>query len=162
MEQVSREYSLNAMWNDQSKWARIVKTYAKLGPEELMHYFENIYNYTRKRLITEIRLQRPTFNLDQESLQGVIRCVLEERQLVDDLPIVPEDCVGGILDFRDERDLQRIQYGRDGRADGALPPGVPPVRQTSRYSPRGDDGEHLEEETHSMFEANGYTAMLQA
>ncbi|OAR01823.1 hypothetical protein LLEC1_00664 [Akanthomyces lecanii] len=162
MEQVSREYSLNAMWNDQSKWARIVKTYAKLGPEELMHYFENIYSYTRKRLITEIRLHRPTFHLDQESLQGVIRCVLEERELVNNLSIVPEDCEGGILDFRDARDLQRIKYGRDGRADGTLPPGVPPVHQISRYSPRGDDGENLEEEMQSVFEVHGYATMLQA
>ncbi|KAJ3481613.1 hypothetical protein NLG97_g7781 [Lecanicillium saksenae] len=162
MEKVSREYSLNTMWNDQSKWARIVKTYAKLNPEELMHYFENIYSYTRKRLITEIRLQRPNFNFDQESLQGVIRCVLEERQLADNLPIVPEDCAGGILDFGDERDGQRIEYGRDARSDGTLPPGVPPVRQFSRYSPRGDDGEYLEEEMHGLFEQHGYTTMLQA
>ncbi|KAM3565741.1 hypothetical protein MY1884_000050 [Beauveria asiatica] len=162
MEQVSREHSLNAMWNDQSKWARIVKTYAKLSPEELMHYFENIYSYSRKRLITEIRLQRPTFSLDQESLQGVIRCVLEERQLVDNLPIIPEDCEGGILDFGEGREAQRLEYGRDGRADGTLPPGVSPVRQFSRYSPRGDDGEFLEDETHSVFEAYGYTAMLRA
>lgn len=163
IEQVSREHSLNEMWNDQSKWARIVKTYAKLNPEELIHYFENIYSYSRKRLITEIRLQRPTFCFDQESLQGVIRCVLEERHLVDSLPIVPEDCEGGILDFGDERDEQRIEYGRDGRADGTLPPGVSAVRQFSRYSPRGDDGEYLEEELHSnVFEMHGYTAMLRA
>ncbi|ATY63157.1 F-box domain [Cordyceps militaris] len=162
MERVSREYSLNAMWNDQSKWSRIVKTYAKLSPKELMHYFENIYSYTRKRLITEIRLQRPTFNFDQESLQGVIQCVLEERQFVDSLPIVPEDCEGGILDFGDERDEQRVKYGQDGRADGMLPPGVLPVRQFSRYSPRGDDGEYLEDELRSVFEVHGYSAMLQA
>ncbi|XWW93269.1 hypothetical protein V2A60_001201 [Cordyceps javanica] len=162
MEKVSRQYSLNTMWNDQSKWARIVKTYAKLSPEELMHYFENIYSYTRKRLITEIRLQRPNFSFDQESLQGVIRCVLEERQFVNDLPIVAADCQGGILDFGDERDAQRIEFGWDGRADGTLPPGVPAVRQFSRYSPRGDDGEYLEDEIHNAFEVHGYTAMLQA
>lgn len=163
MEQISREHSLNAMWNDQSKWARIVKTYAKLNPEELMHYFENIYSYTSKRLIAEIRLQRPTFNFDQESLQGVIRCVLEERQLADNLPIVPEDCEGGILDFGDGRDERRQEYEGDGRADGTLPPGVSAIHQFSRYSPRGDDGEFLEDEMHhNLFEVHGYTAMLRA
>ncbi|OAA65070.1 hypothetical protein ISF_04480 [Cordyceps fumosorosea ARSEF 2679] len=162
MEKVGREHSLKTTWNDQSKWARIVKTYAKLGPEELMHYFENIYSYTRKRLIAEIRLERPTFTFDQESLQGVIRCVLEERQLVDNLPIIPGDCEGGILDFDDERDVRRMDFEQDGRVDGTLPPGVPAVQQFSRHSPRGDDGEYLEEELHSVFDVHGYTAVLQA
>ncbi|KAH6990391.1 hypothetical protein BKA56DRAFT_609998 [Ilyonectria sp. MPI-CAGE-AT-0026] len=145
---VDRPQSLMTGWNDQSRWGRIVKTYAKLGPKELMHLFENIYSYPRKRLITEASLHHPNFTLDQESIQIAIRCALDERQWLDRMPSLAEDGAGGVIDFDDERDGERLTFCGDARPDGSLPPGVRYVRSFSQYSPRGDDGSYLEEPQH--------------
>lgn len=110
-----------------------------------MYYFENIYSYPRKRLLTEIRLQHPNFTFDQESIQVAVRCVLDERQWLDKVPSLAEDSAGGIIDFDDERDHERAMYGSDGSPDGALPGGAKFVRSYSQYSPRGDDGSYLED-----------------
>lgn len=142
---MDRAQSLADSWNDQSRWSRIVKTYAKLGPKELMYYFENIYSYPRKRLIAEIRLQHPTFTCDQESIQVTIRCVLDERRWLDKVISLAEDSAGGVIDFDDERDRERVMYGNDGSPDGSLPEGAKFVRSYSHYSPRGDDGSFLED-----------------
>lgn len=131
---------------DQSHWSRIVKTYAKLGPKDLMYYFENIYSYPRKRLISEIRLRHPNFTFDQESIQIAVRCALDERQWLDKVPSLAEDSAGGIIDFDDERDDERLLYGKDGSPNGLLPPGSKFVRSLSQYSPRGDDGSWLEDQ----------------
>lgn len=140
---------------DQSRWSRIVKTYAKLGPKELMYYFENIYSYPRKRLINEIRLRHPNLTSDQESIQVAVRCALDERQWLssstssssssNQVPSLAEDSRGGIVDFDDERDGERALYGQDGSVDGGLPRGLKFVRSFSHWSPRGDDGGNLEE-----------------
>lgn len=131
-------------WNDQSVWGRIVKTYAKLGPQELLYYFDNIYSYPRNRLINKIRLEHPSFTLDQESIQVAIRCALDERRWLDNAPSLAEDCGGGIVDFDDERDGERAGLKDDASPDGSLPPGSTFVQTLSRYSPRGDDGSYLE------------------
>lgn len=110
-----------------------------------MHYFDNIYSYPRRRLITEIRLQRPNFAFDQESIQCALQCALTERRLWDPAPSPAEDSYGGIIDFDDERDDERVLFGSDASPDGALPPGLKAIRSQSRYSPRGDDGSHLED-----------------
>lgn len=145
MDELDRGQSLSTSWNNQSRWGRIVKTYAKLGPEELLYYFDNIYSYPRKRLLTEIRLQRPNFTFDQESIQVAIRCALDERQWQDNVPSLAEDSAGGIVDFGDERDDERLQFGDDASPNGSLPIGSRPMQSHSRYSPRGDDGSCLEE-----------------
>lgn len=110
-----------------------------------MHYFDNIYSYPRRRLITEIRLQRPNFTFDQESIQIALQCALTERRLWDQSPSPAEDSCGGIIDFDDERDEERVLFGSDASPDGTLPHGLKAIRSQSRYSPRGDDGSHLED-----------------
>ena len=145
VEHKGRGHSLANGWIDQSSWGRIVKTYAKLGPKELMHFFDNIYSYPRRRLITEVRLQLPNFTFDQESIQIAIRCALDERQWLTRGPSLAEDSFGGILDFDDERDDEREAFGNDASPDGSLPTGSGFVRSYSQYSPRGDDGSYLEE-----------------
>lgn len=150
VETMGRGYSLSTSWTDQSRWGRIVKTYAKLGPKELMYYFDNIYSYPRNRLITEIRLQYPNFTLDQESIQMAIRCALDEREWLARVPSLAEDSVGGIIDFDDERDDERVTYGGDGSPDGSLPRGSKFVRSQSMWSPRGDDGSYLEDHARQM------------
>ena len=111
-----------------------------------MYFFDNIYSYPRKRLITEVRLQDPTFTFDQESIQIAIRCALDERCWLDNMPSLAEDSVGGIVDFDDERDRERLAFGGDASPDGSLPPGFKYARSFSRYSPRGDDGSCLDEQ----------------
>jgi hypothetical protein len=140
-----RGHSLAHGWTDQSRWGRIVKTYAKLGPKELMHYFDNIYSYPRQRLITEVRLQLSNFSFDQESIQVAIRCALDERQWLAKGPSLAEDSIGGIIDFDDERDDERLAFGSDASPDGSLPPGSRFIRSYSQYSPRGDDGSYVED-----------------
>ncbi|KAK7414743.1 hypothetical protein QQX98_006427 [Neonectria punicea] len=142
---VDRPQSLMTSWNDQSRWSRIVKTYAKLGPDQLIHLFENIYSYPRKRLIVEASLHHSNFTVDQESIQIAIRCALDERRWLDRMPSLAEDSVGGIIDFDDERDDERVTFCGDASPDGSLPPGLKFVRSFSQYSPRGDDGSYLEE-----------------
>ncbi|EQL04126.1 F-box domain protein [Ophiocordyceps sinensis CO18] len=144
VEAVGRSQSLATSWNDQSVWGRIVKTYTKLGPQELLYYFDNICSYPRNRLINEIRLDHPSFSFDQESIQIAIRCALDERRWLDTAPSLAEDDGGGIVDFDDERDSERAGLGDDASPDGSLPPGLKFVQTLSRYSPRGDDGSHLE------------------
>ncbi|KAF7563107.1 hypothetical protein G7046_g1043 [Stylonectria norvegica] len=145
IESVDRPQSLLTGWNDQGRWSRIVKTYSKLGPRELLYFFENIYSYPRNRLITEVQLQYPNFTHDQESLQIAIRCALDERSWLDNMPSLAEDSAGGIIDFDDERDAERLVFGGDASPDGSLPPGRRFTNSFSRYSPRGDDGSYLEE-----------------
>ncbi|KND92701.1 hypothetical protein TOPH_02620 [Tolypocladium ophioglossoides CBS 100239] len=145
VEAVGRSQSLATSWSDQSRWGRIVKTYAKLGPEELLYYFDNIYSYPRKRLIAEVQLQHPSFTFDQESIQIAVRCALDERQWLDGDPSLAEDGGGGIVDFDDDRDNERLALEGDASPDGSLPPGTRFVQSYSRYSPRGDDGSLLEE-----------------
>lgn len=151
IDSVDRAQSLTDSWMDQSRWSRIVKTYAKLGPRELMYYFENIYSYPADRLIREIRAAHPTFTFDQESIQVAVRCALDERDWLSAsssraVPSLAEDGRGGIVDFDDERDGERAVFGTDGCGDGGLPEGISFVRSFSQWSPRGDDGAGLKEE----------------
>ncbi|KAG6032362.1 hypothetical protein E4U41_007237 [Claviceps citrina] len=142
---ISRGHSLITSWNDQSHWGRIVKTYAKLGPKELLYYFNNIYSYPRKRLITEIQLEHPSFTFDQESIQIALRCALDERNWMEKGVNLAEHGAGGIIDFDDERDEDRIRLQNDASPDGGLPQGSKYLTSYSRYSPRGDDGSLLDD-----------------
>ncbi|KAF4980062.1 hypothetical protein FZEAL_3843 [Fusarium zealandicum] len=142
---VDRPESLLRGWRDQSRWGRIVKTYCKLGPKELMHLFDNIYSFPRKRLLTEVRLLQPNLTFDQESISVATQCVLDERQWSSNMPSLPQDGLGGVLDWGDERDAERAKFGGDGSPDGSLPGGGRPQRSSSHYSPRGDDGSYLED-----------------
>ncbi|KHN97809.1 F-box domain protein [Metarhizium album ARSEF 1941] len=145
VEDVGRSQSLATSWNDQSHWGRIVKTYAKLGPEDLLYYFNNIYSYPRKRLITEIQLRHPNFTSDQESIQIAIRCALDERSWLDKMVNLAEHDAGGIIDFDDERDEDRLRLQGDASPTGQLPEGSRLIQSYSRYSPRGDDGAFLDD-----------------
>ncbi|KAF9761157.1 hypothetical protein IL306_003935, partial [Fusarium sp. DS 682] len=142
---VDRPESLTRGWMDQSRWGRIVKTYCKLGPKDLMHLFENIYSYPRKRLITEARFLQPNLAFDQESISVSTQCVLVERQWALNMPTLPLDGLGGVIDWDDERDAERVKFGSDASLDGALPGGATMRRSFSHYSPRGDDGSYLED-----------------
>ncbi|KAJ4200381.1 hypothetical protein NW767_007445 [Fusarium falciforme] len=140
-----RPESLSRGWRDQSRWGRIVKTYCKLGPKELMHLFDNIYSFPRKRLIVEARLLQPNLTFDQESISVAIQCVLDERQWSLDMPSLPQDGSGGVIDWDDERDAERVKFGGDASPDGSLQGGARLLRSSSHYSPRGDDGSCLED-----------------
>ncbi|KOS18446.1 hypothetical protein ESCO_001045 [Escovopsis weberi] len=142
----SRESSMNGGFVDRTCWGRIIKTYAKLGPEEMMHYVKNICSFPRTRLIRDIEDRHPNFTVDQESIQVSIRCVLEERLWLDSPPSFPDDSVGGIIDFDDERDDERVARGDDASADGWPPGWLGSKLSASRslYSPRGDDGHDAE------------------
>ncbi|KAH7158867.1 hypothetical protein DER46DRAFT_371255 [Fusarium sp. MPI-SDFR-AT-0072] len=142
---VDRPDSLARGWRDQSRWGRIVKTYCKLGPKDLMHLFENIYSYPRKRLITEARCLQPNLTFDQESISVSTQCVLDERQWSLNMPTLPLDGLGGVIDWDDERDAERVKFGSDASLDGTLPGGARMLRSSSHYSPRGDDGSYLED-----------------
>lgn len=150
IDSVDRAQSLTDSWMDQSRWSRIVKTYAKLGPRELMYYFENIYSYPAERLVREIRARHPNFTSDQESIQVAVRCALDERDWLSSssqaVPSLAEDGRGGIVDFDDQRDGERALFGGDACGDGGLPDGMQFVRSFSQWSPRGDDGASLGEE----------------
>ncbi|KAG5924793.1 hypothetical protein E4U42_004551 [Claviceps africana] len=145
LESVGRGYSMFTGWDDQSHWARIVRTYLKLGPEELLYYFNNIYSYTRKRLTAEIQLRHPSFTFDQESIQTAVRCALHERNWRDEAVDLAEHGVGGILDFDDDRDGHRITLQNDGSPDGGLPDGSQFWPPLLRHSPRGEDGAFLDD-----------------
>jgi hypothetical protein len=145
MTEMDRSEVIMRTWMDQSQWGRIVKTYSKLGPKELMHYFDNICSYPRKRLIADVHVHLPNFTSDQESILGAIWVVLNERMPMSDMPSLAEHSCGGVVDFEDERDLERLAFGADGSPDGGLPPGVNYRRETSHWSPRGDDGRYLED-----------------
>jgi hypothetical protein len=136
---------LATSWSDQSHWGRIIKTYAKLGPEELLYFFNHIYSYPRKRLITEIQVRHPNLTFDQESIQLAVRCALDERSWLDQKVNLAEHDVGGIIDFDDERDEDRFRLRSDASPNGQLPGGSRFVQSYSRYSPRGDDGSFLED-----------------
>lgn len=60
-------------------------------------------------------------------------------------PSLAEENAGGIIDFDDERDNERLAFGNDASSNGMLPPGSKIVRSFSQYSPRGDDGSCLED-----------------
>jgi hypothetical protein len=124
---------------------RVVNTYAKLDPRELMYYFENLYNFPRKRLITDVRIRHPTFPRDQESMQNAVQSVLDERRWLDNMPSLATDSAGGILDFGDQRDEEREIFGSDASCDGSLPPPATYRQPHTEYSPQGDDGSSLED-----------------
>ncbi|KAK0385578.1 hypothetical protein NLU13_6756 [Sarocladium strictum] len=145
MAEIDRSEVILRTWMDQSQWGRIVKTYSKLGPKELMHYFDNICSYPRKRLIADVHVHLPNFTADQESILGAIWVVLNERMSMRDMPSLAEHSCGGVVDFEDERDLERLAFGADGSPDGGLPSGKSYRRETSQWSPRGDDGRYLED-----------------
>jgi hypothetical protein len=136
----SQAVEADVCWNDQSRLGRIMRTYAKLDPTELIFYFDRIFSYPKNRLISDIRFRHPTFSGDQESLQAAIRAALEERPwVVDKLP-TPTDLVGGIVDFGDDRDEERDRLAGDASWDGSLSSPESYIRSHSQYNPRGDDG----------------------
>jgi len=135
-------------WNDHSHWGRIVKTYLKLGPEEMLYYFNNIYSYTRKRLTTEIQLRHPTFTFDQESIQAAVRSALHERNWRESRVPLARHGDGGILDFDDERDEVCMRLQHDASPDGGLPNGSKFRPPFLRRSPRGQDGALLDQYLH--------------
>ena len=135
----SQAVEADVCWNDQSRLGRIMRTYTKLDPKELVFYFDRIFSYPKNRLIADIRFRHPAFLGDQESLQAAIRSALEERSWLDNL-INPTDVVGGIIDFGDSRDEERERLGGDASRDGSLPAPGTYIRSHSLYNPPGDDG----------------------
>lgn len=136
-------------WNDQSRLGRIIRTYTKLSPKELAHYFEAIYSYPKKRLIADVHARHPRFVDDQESIQAAVRSALQERQWLHKFP-VPTDVGGGIADFGDERDEELERLGSDGSWDGSLPKPAALVRVYTMFNPRGDDGGGSDEWSYPM------------
>ena len=133
--------------SDSTTTGRIIRTYAKLGPEDLLHYFENIYSYPLKRLITDIHLRMPNFTMDQESIHCAIKSALAERHMgngLDAAQLSRPGSEGGIIDFDDERDEVRNQLKTDdGISNGLV---TPMHSRRFGYSPRGDDGSQHHDE----------------
>lgn len=118
----------------------VVDTYAKLDPKELMFYFENLYSYPRKRLVSDVNMRHPTFANDQESLHAAIRAATDERPWLQNLEVLEDvgQIVGSVL-LCDDR------LRRDGSPDATIPaPGVA-RRPQEDWSPPGDDGLALAE-----------------
>jgi hypothetical protein len=118
----------------------VVDTYAKLDPKELMFYFENLYSYPRKRLVSDVNMRHPTFANDQESLHAAIRAATDERPWLQNLDVL-EDIgqIVGLVTHCDDR------LRRDGSPDATIPaPGVA-RRPQEDWSPPGDDGLALAE-----------------
>ncbi len=125
-----------------------------------MHYFENLYNYPRKRLITDVRHRYPTFPRDLESLEHAIFCVSEERNWHDMGPSFPQPSVGGIIDWGDSRDVERETLGSDASYDGSLPaPGTyyPPH---SDFVVHGDDGSMVPDDGFGQFNPRAVQMVL--
>lgn len=119
---------------------RIVDTYAKLDPQELMFYFENLYSYPRRRLVKDVNNRHPTFVDDQESLQAAIRAAIDERHWL--IGIDNLDEVGGIVGPVRVVDQSLCN---DGSRDGSIPPPGMARRPRGDWSPPGDDGRALAE-----------------
>lgn len=122
---------------------RIVDTYAKLDPGELMFYFENLYNYPRKRLVIDVNLRHPTFAHDQESLLSSIEAAVAERRWLKETDQL--DDLGVIVG---RPSVSHERYNCDGNPDASIP--VPGVvrRPRNDWSPPGDDGRALAERAH--------------
>ncbi|TDZ40354.1 hypothetical protein CTRI78_v010307 [Colletotrichum trifolii] len=118
---------------------RIVDTYAKLDPRDLMFYFENLFNYPRKRLVGDVNLKHPDFSRDQESLGAAVQSATDERPW---LEITDLDGAGGIVDCGKEGEEPLCN---DGNNDGIIPPPGAFRRPLSDWAPPGDDGRMLAE-----------------
>ncbi|KAK2047359.1 F-box domain-containing protein [Colletotrichum somersetense] len=123
---------------------RIVDTYAKLDPGDLMFYFENLFNYPRKRLVTDVNLKHPAFSQDQESLVAAVQAAADERPWLYDTPDL--STTGGIVDTGDNDIDERLS--RDGSNDGSIPPPGAFRRPRGNWAPPGDDGRALTERSH--------------
>ncbi|OHE96156.1 F-box domain-containing protein [Colletotrichum orchidophilum] len=123
---------------------RIVDTYAKLDPRDLMFYFDNLFNYPRKRLVTDVNLKHPAFSQDQESLVAAVQSAADERPWLYD--IVDLTSIGGIVTSDEGLDEH---LGRDGSHDGSIPPPGAFRRPRGIWAPPGDDGRALAERSHS-------------
>ncbi|EFQ32930.1 F-box domain-containing protein [Colletotrichum graminicola] len=123
---------------------RIVDTYAKLDPGDLMFYFENLFNYPRKRLVTDVNLKHPAFSQDQESLVAAVQAAADERPWLYDTPDL--STTGGIVDTGDDNVDERLS--RDGNNDGSIPPPGAFRRPRGNWAPPGDDGRALTERNH--------------
>ncbi|KAL0940663.1 F-box domain protein [Colletotrichum truncatum] len=119
---------------------RIVDTYAKLDPRDLMFYFENLFSYPRKRLVTDVNLKHPNFSRDQESLGAAIQSALDERPWLDDVANL--NSVGSIVN-NDNDCKDRLNC--DGSHDGTVPPPGALQRPQNDWAPPGDDGRTLAE-----------------
>ncbi|KAK2003530.1 F-box domain-containing protein [Colletotrichum falcatum] len=123
---------------------RIVDTYAKLDPRDLMFYFENLFNYPRKRLVTDVNLKHPAFSQDQESLVAAVQAATDERPWLYDTPDL--STIGGIVHIGDDDIDERLS--RDGSSDGSIPPPGAFRRPRGNWAPPGDDGRALAERSH--------------
>jgi hypothetical protein len=130
---------------DEEIQERIVDTYAKLDPKELMFYWENLYNYPKKRLIADIRIRHPYFSRDLESLQAAIQAAMLERPWLDDSVYSATHPICGIIDLGDERDVERELLKGDASSDGSLPASANFVQPGFEYPCTGDDGSKLDE-----------------
>ncbi|OLN95403.1 hypothetical protein CCHL11_04687 [Colletotrichum chlorophyti] len=122
---------------------RIVDTYAKLDPRDLMFYFEHLFNYPRKRLVTDVNLKHPTFSRDQESLVAALQSAADERPWLYDIDDLSR--VGSIVGSNTPVD---DRLSRDGSHDGSIPPPGTFRRPRGTWAPPGDDGRALAERSH--------------
>lgn len=117
-----------------------MRTYAKLDPCELAHYFSSVLGYGKSRFLADVHRRNPYLCDDQESLQAAAREVLMEREYVGDHEMVPTEAVGGIVDFDDERDARRDELAQDASTDGEAPQRPSGMWVPTAFTPLGDDG----------------------
>ncbi|KAK6226342.1 F-box domain-containing protein [Colletotrichum tabaci] len=123
---------------------RIVDTYAKLDPRDLMFYFQNLFNYPRKRLVTDVNLRHPAFSQDRESLVAAVQAAAGERPWLYDMADLSS--AGGIV-HPDDSDVDE-RLSRDGSRYGSIPPPGAFRRPIGNWAPPGDDGRALAERSH--------------
>lgn len=76
---------------------------------------------------------------------GVIWVVLNECMFMSDMFSFVEYSCGGVVDFEDECDLERLVFGVDGSFDGGLLLGVNYRCEILYWLLCGDDGWYLED-----------------
>ncbi len=107
----------------------VVATLCKLSPAELLHYLDNHHEYSKARLIRDIRQKHPRFEFDTESLGSALSYVSFERYnrtqaefpstiATNSFVCLPmysrssDNCVGGILDWDDsEAEEECLRFG---------------------------------------------------
>ncbi|XXG97592.1 Ribosome biogenesis protein brx1 [Hypoxylon texense] len=133
-------------WGEEDgRHERIVSTYMKLGPEQLLHYLEHYSNWKRSTAINIITQDAHLFTRDVETLSVTMDKVLDERRLLQGLPLAVFPACTIIDNTR--APLQNITpWTNDASPDGKSPLTAEEARNRNlpmchgALCRRGDDG----------------------
>ncbi|KAI0181842.1 hypothetical protein GGR52DRAFT_57783 [Hypoxylon sp. FL1284] len=124
---------------------RIVSTYMKLGPDQLIYYLEHYSNWKRKVTLEAITADAHMFGRDTESLSVSMSKVLEERMLVRGMHGVAFPSCGIVNEHRASAGAIRA-WTNDSSPDGEVPLDRDEIRKRGLPQDygvrirRGDDG----------------------